>query len=129
VSRFERGTWKDATEEWNFPGKQARQLYFDTSGALRVATENSVVYLPRGQNHFVDTGNTVEEQLESTMERADRAIAEGRSALYGLRLSTTLTNDLAEALNAAGNELSNDHDARRHSDLGFRLFRQKGDGK
>jgi ligand-binding sensor domain-containing protein/signal transduction histidine kinase len=50
------------------------------------------------------------EQLEKTMERADRAIAEGRSAVYDLRSSATLTNDLAEAVNAVGNELSNDND-------------------
>jgi signal transduction histidine kinase len=47
------------------------------------------------------------EQLEETMGRADRAIAEGRVAVYDLRSSATLTNDLAEAVNAVGNELSN----------------------
>jgi len=51
------------------------------------------------------------EQLEKTMERADRAIAEGRSAVYDLRSSATMTNDLAEAVNAVGNELSADSDA------------------
>jgi signal transduction histidine kinase/streptogramin lyase len=51
------------------------------------------------------------EQLEKAMERADRAIAEGRSAVYDLRSSTRTTNDLAEAVNTVGNELSNDHDA------------------
>ena len=45
------------------------------------------------------------------MERADRAIAEGRSAVYDLRSSTTVTNDLAEAVDAIGNELSHDSDA------------------
>jgi signal transduction histidine kinase len=49
-------------------------------------------------------------QLEKTMERADRAIAEGRSAVYDLRLSATATNDLPEAVNAVGNELSTDND-------------------
>ena len=51
------------------------------------------------------------EQLEKTMERADRAIAEGRSAVYELRSSATATNDLPEAVNAVGNELSRDSDA------------------
>ena len=37
------------------------------------------------------------EQLEKTMERADQAIAEGRSAVYDLRSSATTTNDLSEA--------------------------------
>ena len=51
------------------------------------------------------------QQLEKTMERADRAIAEGRSAVYDLRSSATGTNDLSEALDAVGNELSTDNDA------------------
>ncbi len=59
VSRFKRGTWKDETEESNFPGKQARQLYFDKNGILWVATENGVVYLPPGQSRFIDPGNTL----------------------------------------------------------------------
>jgi ligand-binding sensor domain-containing protein/two-component sensor histidine kinase len=46
------------------------------------------------------------EQLEKTLERADQAIAEGRSAVYELRSSATATNDLAEAVNALANELS-----------------------
>ena len=45
------------------------------------------------------------------MERADQAIAEGRSAVYDLRSSATATNDLSEAVNAVGNELSSDSDA------------------
>jgi hypothetical protein len=46
------------------------------------------------------------EQLEKTLERADHAIAEGRSAVYDLRSSATTTNDFSEAVNAVGNELS-----------------------
>ena len=45
-------------------------------------------------------------QLEETMERADQAITEGRNAVHDLRLSTTETNELPEAVNAVGNELS-----------------------
>jgi len=51
------------------------------------------------------------EQLEKTMERADHAIAEGRSAVYDLRSSATLTNELAEAVNAVADELSKGNDA------------------
>jgi signal transduction histidine kinase len=51
-------------------------------------------------------------ELEKALERADRAIAEGRSAVYDLRASTTDSSDLSEALNAAGNELSGDHGTR-----------------
>jgi signal transduction histidine kinase len=51
------------------------------------------------------------EQLEQTLERADQAIAEGRSAVYDLRSSTTETNELSGALNAVGNELSKEASA------------------
>jgi len=45
------------------------------------------------------------EQLGQSLERADQAIAEGRSAVYDLRSSTTGTNDLPEAVRALGAEL------------------------
>jgi signal transduction histidine kinase len=46
------------------------------------------------------------EQLEQTLERADQAIAEGRSAVYDLRSSITISNDLPQAVRAVGNELA-----------------------
>ena len=46
------------------------------------------------------------QELKKTLDQADRAIAEGRSAVYDLRSSTTVTNDLAASLNAVAKELS-----------------------
>jgi len=46
------------------------------------------------------------EQLDRTMDRAAKAIAEGRDAVQGLRTSTVQTNDLALALNTLGEELA-----------------------
>jgi signal transduction histidine kinase len=46
------------------------------------------------------------EKLEQSLERADQAIAEGRSAVQDLRSSATTTNELAQALRALGNELA-----------------------
>ncbi|HEX5423322.1 MAG TPA: two-component regulator propeller domain-containing protein [Bryobacteraceae bacterium] len=46
------------------------------------------------------------DQLEQSLERADQAIAEGRSAVYGLRSSATTTNDLGQAVRALGDELA-----------------------
>jgi signal transduction histidine kinase len=45
-------------------------------------------------------------ELEKTLERADEAIAEGRTAVYDLRSSATTTNDLAHAVREVGNELA-----------------------
>ncbi|HEX3683037.1 MAG TPA: two-component regulator propeller domain-containing protein [Bryobacteraceae bacterium] len=46
------------------------------------------------------------EQLEQSLQRADQAIAEGRTAVYDLRSSATQTNDLAEAVKSLGDELA-----------------------
>jgi signal transduction histidine kinase len=46
------------------------------------------------------------EQLEQSLERADQAIAEGRSVVYDLRSSATITNDLAQAVRALGDDLA-----------------------
>ena len=51
------------------------------------------------------------EELEQTLERADQAIAEGRSAVHDLRWSTTIANDLAQAVEALGSELATEESA------------------
>jgi signal transduction histidine kinase len=48
------------------------------------------------------------EKLEGTIERAVKAITEGRDAVQGLRDSTIQTNDLAQAVSALGEELAID---------------------
>jgi signal transduction histidine kinase/ligand-binding sensor domain-containing protein len=45
------------------------------------------------------------EQLEQSLERADQAIVEGRSAVHDLRTATAATNDLAQAVSALADEL------------------------
>jgi hypothetical protein len=42
------------------------------------------------------------EELEQTLERADQAISEGKYAVYDLRSSALITNDLALAVKALG---------------------------
>jgi signal transduction histidine kinase len=46
------------------------------------------------------------DQLEGALECADQAIAEGRTAVYGLRSSSINTNELAEAVKSLGKELA-----------------------
>jgi len=67
---------------------------------LRLQVVNDM--LPQGK---------AKEQLEQSLERADGAIAEGRSALYALRSSATTTNDLAQALRTLGEELATEDTA------------------
>jgi signal transduction histidine kinase len=45
-------------------------------------------------------------ELEKSLGHADRAIAEGRNALYDLRSSAIATSDLPESIQALGDELS-----------------------
>jgi len=59
------------------------------------------------------------EKLDSTIEKAEEAIVEGRDAVQGLRDSTVEKNDLARAIRTLGEELaigSNNHHA-----AGFRV--------
>src|SRR5712692_6657253 len=46
------------------------------------------------------------EALEKALDRADQAIVEGRDAIQNLRSSTTVTNDLAQAMTTLGDEFS-----------------------
>jgi streptogramin lyase len=56
-------------------------------------------------DYLLPDGNA-KNQLEQTLQRGDQAIAEGRTAVYDLRSSTTTTSDLAEAVKALGEELA-----------------------
>jgi signal transduction histidine kinase len=47
------------------------------------------------------------EALEKALDRADQAIIEGRDAIQNLRSSTTVTNDLAQAMTTLGEEFTN----------------------
>ena len=59
------------------------------------------------------------EQLDGTIARAAKAIAEGRDAVQGLRASTVQANDLALALNTIGEELATD--PANHGTSAFRV--------
>ena len=52
--RLKDGIWADVSKEWNFPGMQARRVYFDKSGTFWVVSEDQVVYRPAGQRQFIN---------------------------------------------------------------------------
>jgi signal transduction histidine kinase len=53
--------------------------------------------------------------LEMALNRADQALVEGREAIQNLRSSTTVTNELAQALTAVGEELAGSRDGEKGS--------------
>jgi signal transduction histidine kinase len=55
------------------------------------------------------------EALEKVLDRADQAIIEGRDAIQNLRSSTAVTNELAQAMTALGEELAGTRDGERGS--------------
>src|SRR5260370_26871765 len=57
--------------------------------------------LPEGQ---------ARDALEKTLDRADKAIVEGREAIQNLRSSTTVTNELGQAIAALGEEFGGARD-------------------
>ena len=59
--------------------------------------------------------------LDGALERTEQAIAEGRDAIHNLRASTTVTNELAQAAAALGQEMSHEL-ASQHSAAGLARF-------
>ena len=55
------------------------------------------------------------EALDKALDRADQAITEGRDAIQNLRGSTTITNELAQALTKLFEEFAGAHDGERGS--------------
>jgi signal transduction histidine kinase len=64
------------------------------------------------------------EALEKALDRADQAIVESRDAIQNLRSSTTVTNDLAQAMAALGKELG----GARNGESGSATFRVSVEG-
>jgi signal transduction histidine kinase len=65
------------------------------------------------------------EAFEKALDRADQAIVEGRDAIQNLRSSTTVTDDLAEAITFLGEELA----GARNSESASATFRVSIEGK
>jgi signal transduction histidine kinase/ligand-binding sensor domain-containing protein len=61
------------------------------------------------------------EALDGALERTEQAIAEGRDAIQGLRASTVVTNELADAVTALGAEMAS-HDSNQDSDSSSARF-------
>ena len=59
------------------------------------------------------------ERLEKALDRADQAIVEGRDAIQNLRSSTTVTNELEQALTKLGEEFADVHDWTAPELIGF----------
>jgi len=72
----------------------------------------ALTYLP-------DLSNETRQKLEGAIDQAEQAIIEGRDAVQGLRSSTVVTNDLAQAISAFGEELAAGESDRHSPD--FRL--------
>jgi signal transduction histidine kinase len=58
---------------------------------------------------------TAVEALDGALDRADQAIVEGRDAIQNLRSSTTVSNELAQAIATLAEELTNGPDSERGS--------------
>lgn len=54
--RLENNRWKTIGPDWDFPGSAARAIFLDRTGTLWVATESTIVFLPRGARRFHPTG-------------------------------------------------------------------------
>ena len=57
-------------------------------------------------NLFPTRPDEARKMLEGALDQAEQAVTEGRDAVQGLRSSTVLTNDLARAISALGEELA-----------------------
>ena len=59
-----------------------------------------------GGGRFASAEGSARKNWNRALERADQAIAEGRDAVHDLRSSAMVTNDLAQAVKALGDELA-----------------------
>jgi signal transduction histidine kinase/ligand-binding sensor domain-containing protein len=60
LSHLEGNRWRIVGRDWNFPGKSADAIFLDRQGTLWVATEDTIVFLPKGPRTFHETDIRVE---------------------------------------------------------------------
>jgi len=60
------------------------------------------------RNMFSRRPEEAMEALDNALEATEQAVAEGRDAIHNLRASTTVTNELAQAVTALGSEMSHE---------------------
>lgn len=82
----------------------ARELH-DT---LLQTFQGALLRFQAASNVLLTRPEEAKRRLDSAIDQASQAIAAGRDAVYGLRSSTSVTNNLAMALSALGEELEAD---------------------
>jgi signal transduction histidine kinase/ligand-binding sensor domain-containing protein len=55
-TRLEGSRWQTIRMDWNYPSKSAWTLFVDPQGTLWVSTGKGIMFLPRGERKFQDTG-------------------------------------------------------------------------
>ncbi|WP_317987900.1 sensor histidine kinase [Hyalangium gracile] len=58
--------WEKVGASWGYPGAPSRFVFVDRDGVLWVATDKTLLYLPRGARTFVPTGISVNWTLQLT---------------------------------------------------------------
>jgi len=71
--------------------------------------------------HRIKDSPEAKEQLESIVQQARKAVTEGRDAVQGLRSSTLVANDLAQAITTFGEGLATDQNAGTSPDFHVRV--------
>jgi signal transduction histidine kinase/ligand-binding sensor domain-containing protein len=55
-TRFDGTRWQKVREEWNYASRSAWTLFVDKQGTLWVTTGSGIMFLPKGEKKFRDTG-------------------------------------------------------------------------
>ena len=55
-TRFDGARWQTIRMDWNYPSRSAWTLFVDKQGTLWVTTGKGIMFLPKGEKTFQDTG-------------------------------------------------------------------------
>ena len=111
-TRFDGSRWHTIRMDWNYPSKSAWTLHVDHQGTLWVTTGSGIMFLPKGEKMFQETGVKAEavfafaQAPDGTMLFHDN----GQHTVRAFQPSTDTRTDLLPQFNIAAEAIHFDRD-------------------
>jgi signal transduction histidine kinase/ligand-binding sensor domain-containing protein len=112
-ARLEGKHWHKVRMDWNYPAKSAWSVFVDRQGTLWVASGDRILFLPKGEKKFQDTGLRTTGRVWAFAQAADGTIwfsDDDQNSLRAVRYPLVKEGDGLTSIGVAGRGFLFDRD-------------------